>query len=102
VVWKRKPDRAEAAVDAHSLYIETLAELGLVGGVFLLAWLTGIALSAGRLYGADPATATGLVAVLLVWVVHTGLDWDWEMPALTGMALVAAAALVAWGDEAAA
>ena len=32
-------------------------------------------------------------------VVHCGVDWDWEMPALTLVALVLAGLLIAAGDE---
>ena len=52
-----------------------------------------------RLHGHDPAAAAGVAAGLVTWAVHAGLDWDWEMPALTGIALILAAVAVAWGDE---
>ena len=100
VEWRRQPDRTEGAVDAHSLYIETLSELGIVGAAFLALFLGGILASAVRLQRRAPATASGPAAALGVWVVHAGLDWHWEMPALTGIALALAGALVAWQDEA--
>ncbi len=99
VEWRRQPDRDERAVDAHSLYVETLAELGLPGAAFLILFLGGVAVCAARLHRAAPALAAGPAAGLLVWAVHAGLDWDWEMPAVTGVALLLAAALVAWSDE---
>jgi O-antigen ligase len=102
VAWRSEPGRSERAVDAHSLYLETLAELGLVGGVFLVLFLGGVVASAARLHARDPAAAAGPAAALLVYAVHAGLDWDWEMPALTGVALVLAACVVAWQDEPAA
>jgi hypothetical protein len=36
--------------------------------------------------------------VLAAWALHAGLDWDWEMPALTLMGLLLAAAAVAWSE----
>lgn len=99
VEWRRQPARNERAVDAHSLYIETLGELGLVGVALLALFFGGVATAAARLHGRDPAAAAGLAAVLVTWAVHTGLDWDWELPALTGVALLVAAAAVAWDDE---
>ena len=102
VEWRRQPDREERAVDAHSLYVETLAELGLPGAAFLILFLGGVAVCAVRLHRAAPALAAGPAAGLLVWAAHAGLDWDWEMPAVTGVALLLAAALVAWSDEEAA
>ena len=43
VEWRRQPDRNERAADAHSFYIETLAELGLVGAALLALFLGGVA-----------------------------------------------------------
>ena len=97
--WRREPDRAEPAVDAHSLYIETLSELGLVGAALLLAFLVAVTVAVTRACARDPAAAAGPAAALLVWAVHAGLDWDWEMPALTGVALLLAGALVGWQDD---
>ena len=37
----------------------------------------------------------GAVAALALYAAHAGLDWDWEMPALTLVALVLAASLAA-------
>lgn len=99
VEWRRQPHRAEAAVDAHSLYLETLGELGIVGAVALATFLAGLGAAGARLYARDPGPATGPAAALLAFAVHAGLDWDWEMPALTGIALLLGAALVAWGEQ---
>jgi len=87
VAWLRERHVPEAAQDAHSLYVETLGELGLVGAVLVLAFVAAIAVAAAR----APATAAGAVAVLLVWALHAGVDWDWEMPAVTLPALLLAA-----------
>ena len=100
VEWRRQQDRPEPAVDAHSLYVETLSELGLVGAVLLLAFMAGVVWATARLHRREPALVAGPAAALVVWAVHAGLDWDWEMPALTGISLLLAAALVAWQDEA--
>jgi O-Antigen ligase len=100
VEWRKRRDRVDQSADAHSLYIETAAELGLVGLAFLLLFLGGVAAGALRLYRLDAAAATGLAAALAAWAVHAGLDWDWEMPALTLMALLLGAAAVAWSEQA--
>ena len=101
VEWRRRPNRPEPAVDAHSLYVETLSELGLVGVLFLALFLGGVGAATVALVRRDPALAAGPAAAMLVWVVHAGLDWDWEMPALTGVALLLAAAILGWEDESA-
>jgi hypothetical protein len=98
VEWRKEPRRVDQSADAHSLYIETLGELGGVGFVLLALFLGGVAMSARRLYRREPAVAAGVIAALTAWVIHAGLDWDWEMPALTLVSLALAAAAVA-GNE---
>jgi tetratricopeptide (TPR) repeat protein len=73
--------------DAHSLYAETFAELGVVGVVLLGGALLvplGAAVRARR-NRVVPASAAAYVA----WLAHAGLDWDWEVVGLTVMALLA-------------
>ena len=79
------------ARDAHSLYLETLAELGPPGLLLLLSTL-GLPLLVlrGR---RDPLLATaagGYVAFL----VHAGVDWDWELPAVTLAGLICGSSLL--------
>jgi hypothetical protein len=99
VNWRRLDDRVDQASDAHSLYLETAAELGLVGLALLAAFLAGVVACCVRLGRDDPAALAGLAAGGVVWAVHAGLDWDWEMPAVTLPALLLAAAAVAWSEQ---
>ena len=87
VVWyQRRPanEAAYALTDGHSLYTETLGELGLVGFAFLVTLVLAI-LVALRPFGRGPNRSlyAALFAVALAWAVHAGVDWDWEMPAVT-------------------
>jgi hypothetical protein len=100
VDWLRERTVFDPAKDAHSLYVETLGELGLVGVATLAALIVGVAVSARRGFRTVPAQAAGAAATLGVFAVHAGLDWDWEMPAVSLVAVLLAGALVAWGDEA--
>jgi hypothetical protein len=100
VEWRRQRDRVDESADAHSLYVETAAELGLIGLGALLVFLGGVGAAAVRLYRRDPAAATGLAAGLAAWTIHSGLDWNWEMPAVALQALLLAAAAVAWSEAA--
>jgi O-antigen ligase len=97
--WLKTDDRVDASGDAHSLYLETAAELGVVGLALLLLFLGGVATALVRLYRRDAAAATGVAAGLATWAFHAGLDWDWEMPAVTLPALLLAAAAVSWSEE---
>jgi hypothetical protein len=80
------------ALDAHSLYVETLAELGPIGLALVVAMLLVPLRSAVARRRATyvPAAAGAYFAFLL----HAGLDWDWEMPAVVVAALACAAALL--------
>jgi hypothetical protein len=98
VDWLRERTVVDPAKDAHSLYIETLGELGLVGAVILAALLVGVAVSARRAFRRTPVQAAGAIAALSVFAVHAGLDWDWEMPAVSLVALLLAGALMAWSE----
>jgi len=83
--------------DAHSLPLETLGELGAVGMLVLLGFLGAVVLAVRRALAGRgsirSAEAAAVAAAFTVWFVHACVDWDWEMPALTGTALVLAAAL---------
>jgi hypothetical protein len=91
VEWLRERPERDASVDAHSLYLETLAELGLAGGIALLVLLAGLALSARAALAVERPAVLGLVALLATYLVHAALDWDWELPAVTLPAIAAAA-----------
>ncbi|HEX2234345.1 MAG TPA: O-antigen ligase family protein [Thermoleophilaceae bacterium] len=98
VEWAREGDRGSFAREAHSLYFETAAELGLAGLALLAMFGAGLVLSARRALARDPAAAAGPVAVMLTWALHAGIDWDWELPAVTLPALICGGVLVASGD----
>lgn len=78
-----------AVRDAHSLYLQTAAELGIVG-LGLVALFLALPLVAGL-----RARAAAPLGGLLVFVLHAGIDWDWQMPAVTVAGIALAAALVA-------
>ena len=71
--------------DAHSLYIETLSELGPVGLALVLA-VVAVPLAAAVRRRGDPLVATA-AAGFAVFAFHAGIDWDWEMPVVTLVAL---------------
>ena len=102
VEWLMRRDVDESVVDAHSLVIETAAELGLVGLLALGLMLGGVAACARRAYLLAPEASAGAAAVAAAWMVHSLLDWDWEMPAVTLMAIACAGALIAAADRGAA
>jgi hypothetical protein len=94
VYWLRWRHFEDFAQDAHSLPLQTMAELGLVGLAGLLAFLGGIAVTARQALRATPLAA-GPIAGFIAYVAHAPLDWDWEMPAVTLVAIILAGMLLA-------
>jgi hypothetical protein len=77
--------------EAHSVYLEMLAELGPVGLALLIVALAAPLVAAVRARGPVSTIASGgYVAVLL----HAGIDWDWEMPAVVLLMLLVGSALL--------
>ena len=98
VAWLRHRDVPEGTKFAHSLYFNTLADLGAIGFGLLMLFLGGLAAAAVRAHRVDRLQAAGPIAVLVVWAAHSAVDWDWELPALTLLALVSAGLLLAQAD----
>jgi hypothetical protein len=94
VEWLRRRTIDERVRNAHSLELQTLADLGIVGLALLAAVLAACAVAAAGALRADRALAAGPAAAALTWLLHAGLDWDWEMPALTLVAVALAGLLL--------
>jgi hypothetical protein len=90
--WLRERPTGFGARDAHSLYLETLAELGPLGLALLLAALAVPLAWLVRVRRDPLAAAVG--AAYGAFVVHAALDWDWEVPAVTVPALLVGGVLV--------
>jgi O-antigen ligase len=98
VAWLRHRTIEDPALNAHSLYIETAAELGLVGLALLAAFVAGLVGAARRALRSQPALVAGSLAALSVYALHAGIDWDWQMPAATLPALALAGGVIGLAD----
>jgi len=98
VTWHDGSGAAHTMRYVHDEYLQTVLELGAVGGVLLLALIgTAIAWAAsGRPGPATRPAWSGAVAAVAVFAVHSGLDFLWHLPALP---LLAGAALALTGPD---
>jgi O-Antigen ligase len=89
---RHQPPDVSRVRDAHGLYLETLAELGPIGLALLVAaFAVPLAvIGRARRHPLAPAALGAYVAYL----VHTGVDWDWELPAVTLVGLLSGASLL--------
>jgi len=107
-VRKRYRTADPAVRHAHGYVVQTLADLGLAGLAvslaLLAAWITG-ALRAtglrgrdrGREFTAERVGLLTLAAVVIVFGVHSTIDWTWFVPANAAAALLAAGWVVGRG-----
>jgi len=86
-LWDRQRPRFTYVINAHSLYLQALAELGIPGLLLLLiaigAILGALGVRARARNGAQRSLYGALLAAGLVWALRAGVDWDWEMPVAT-------------------
>jgi hypothetical protein len=91
--WVGHAPDSQFVRDAHDLYLEAFAEVGLVGVALLTAAL------AAPLAAAMRRRVTPVIAVAAggytVFLLHAAVDWDWEVPAVTVTALACAAVMLA-------
>jgi hypothetical protein len=90
--WRAHRPNTLDVRDAHNVYLETMAELGIVGLVLLFVTL-GAPLLAAR-HRHTPLVSVALAAYV-AFLVHAGIDWDWEMPAVTLAGLTCGVAALA-------
>jgi UDP-N-acetylmuramyl pentapeptide phosphotransferase/UDP-N-acetylglucosamine-1-phosphate transferase len=84
----------------HSIELQTLSELGVVGALLLAGVLGGIGWGVSRMRPAaarsplSRALMVGGVGAISAWLAQTSVDWMHLLPGLTAIAIVATAVLV--------
>ncbi|MDX6689355.1 MAG: hypothetical protein QOG15_812 [Solirubrobacteraceae bacterium] len=87
-------------IEPHNMPLQFLAEDGLIGALLVLGGL-GVLLFAAldRVRAMAPGRqrdiAVALYAGAVAWVVHSCVDWDWDIPGVTVPALLFIGVLVA-------
>jgi hypothetical protein len=99
--WARNGTTAETVRDTHSLYLQTLGELGIVGLFLLSAFLLTVLIGGGwAAVRAGPGERPQLAAALAgcaAFCVAATFDWIWQIPALPVAMLLLASLLLAVG-----
>jgi O-Antigen ligase len=96
--WAQQRSIDAPVHNAHSLYLEAFAELGLVGGILVIALVLALlwfGFSAWRA-AAEPERDryAALLAAMLAFAVGAGIDWYWEIAGLGAVFFLAAGVLV--------
>lgn len=86
-LWYRERRNDLAMRDAHSLYLEVLAEVGPVGLLLLLGTMSVPLV--GFVRSRDVRCVPASAGVFVAFAFHAGIDWDWEVVGLTTTAIVA-------------
>ena len=99
----RKAGDSAFVQDAHSLYLETLAELGLVGFALLVAFLSLVFVAGGRRYlrrarGSRTQIAAAL-AGCAAFCLGAAYDWLWQIALLPIVFLLLASVLFGAGED---
>jgi O-antigen ligase len=101
--WSRNGN-GEFALDAHSLYLEQAAELGLPGALVALVAFVALLVAAiqARLKWRrrrEVAVGSALIAAYVVFLAYAGIDWMWELGAIGTLGIGGAAIAAAGGFE---
>ena len=101
--WMQHGSFAYTVHDAHSLWLQTLGELGVLGIVPLaLAFGGALAFGAWRLRAVRPServAVASLIALLVGWMLGAAVDWIWELAAVGAIGVAALALLCARSSE---
>ncbi len=96
--WAERGSLAVFVRDAHSLYVESLAETGVLGVLLLVAaFSVGIVTAVRQLRRMPAAEALDLAAPTAVFVAFTAaaaIDWMWEMTVVSAVAFSCLALMV--------
>lgn len=94
--WNQNGSIARVLRDAHSLFFETIGELGIVGLALIVAFFAIAAVQGlrRRATGAAGGVVEVSLALLAAGVLSAAIDWTWELAAAFGPVVVAVGLLV--------
>ena len=97
--WHLLRHNSVSNLDAHSLYLQTFAELGLVGGLLVLAMVAALLWAGIAAWRAAEGPQRDLFAALLgscfAFAICSAIDWFWEIAMIGAIFFLASGVLVA-------
>lgn len=99
-LWSRRQLDTESVQNAHSIWLENMAELGIPGLVLIVA-LAGSALGVAILVRwrsrrrITSGASTALLCVFGIYLLSASVDWMWQSTAVTVLALAGVAVVAA-------
>jgi len=101
--WNENRNSPGVIRDAHSLFVENLAELGIVGfllivSFFALVLVAGVWRALGAA-GERRAELAALTGAAMTFTLGASVDWLWELAVLPVAFLIVAAAILATRDD---
>jgi tetratricopeptide (TPR) repeat protein len=96
--YYRQRQNPQPAPQPHSLEMQLLGELGVVGLLALVLFVAGIVWGVIRAarepLARDRWVVVAAAGIFLAWLAHTSVDWLHSIAGITGIALVAAGVVV--------
>jgi O-Antigen ligase len=93
--WNAHPEAATVTGNAHSLFLEALADLGLPGLALALAPFVLAVIAARRHWRASRGVVVPAAALLAAATVGATIDWTWKIPVAFAPAVIAIGLLTA-------
>ncbi|MGN6663790.1 MAG: O-antigen ligase family protein [Solirubrobacterales bacterium] len=97
--WDQLRHTPQSVLDAHSLYLQAFAELGVIGGLLVLGLVGTLLWTGFAAWRAASGPRRELHAVLfaaaLAFAVGAAIDWFWQIAAVGAIFFCATGALVA-------
>jgi hypothetical protein len=101
--WARHASFPYFVRNAHSLYLEVLGEMGVIGFLLLVGALgLGGVLAVGntlRRVGTERVVAAALLGVLAAFYMGAAIEWIWQLPAVAGIGIASLGLLVGPGTR---
>jgi hypothetical protein len=97
--WIQHKKTTDYVTQPHSLTLQALAELGVVGALGFLLFagtvlFAAVRLGRGAIARSELPVVVACAGIFIAWFVQTNADWLHNLPGVTGIALLAAGVLL--------